>query len=121
MFTFISFNVTRSEIQNLGELFRIALGKVLLEEDFNGKLIQCLVNEGRDIQLSKTNNRKVLGVMVDHVKNAQWMIEDNGGLEKCDLSCVIKKLNRTPLLTQHFSYSIEEFKRILGVSRCVKI
>lgn len=114
LFTFVVFDVDRSQIRDIGNLFRNGLGYALLEEDFNGVLIQCLVNQCHNMHLAKTRNKSIIGVMVDHVKNTRWMVEDNGGLEICDRSRIIRQLNRTPLLTQKFFCSIEEFKRIFS-------
>ncbi len=114
LFTFIAFDVNRQEIKNLGELFRAGLGKALLDEDFDGALIQRLINECRDIQFGKAHNRSVIGVMVDHVKSAKWMVMRDGGLEKSNFTEIIKQLNRTPLLTQEFTYSIEDLGKVLG-------
>lgn len=113
LFTFISFDVKKSQIKNLGELFRIGLGKALLEENFEGSLIQRLINECQDIQFAKTQNRVVIGVMIDHVKHTKYMLPDESGI--WNFSTIVKQLNRTPLLTQKFSYSIEELGRVLGV------
>ena len=60
------------------------------------------------MKFGKTQNRSVIGVMVDHVKNAGSMIIRDGGIERCDATGIIKQLNLTPLLTQKFTYSIEE-------------
>ena len=114
LFTFIVFDVDRSQIRDIGNLFRKGLGCALLDEDFDGTLIQRLVDRCCDVHLAKTRDKSVIGVMVDHVKNARWMIEDNGGLETCDRPRIIKQLNRTPLLTQKFFCSIKEFKRIFS-------
>jgi hypothetical protein len=121
LFTFICFDVNRSEIKNSGKLFRIGFGKALLDEDLEGALIQRLVDECRDVQFARTQDRSVLGVMVDHVKNIKWMVMRDGGLEKSDFSEIIKQLNRTPLLTRDFTYSIEELGKVLGVAVDTKL
>lgn len=113
LFTFVLFDVKKSEIRNLGKIFRIGLGKALLEENFEGALIQRLVNEARDIKFAKTHNRSVLGVMNDHVRHTKYMLMDETGM--WNFSNIIKQLNRTPLLTQKFTFSIEELGRVLGV------
>ncbi|MFC1621587.1 DUF6933 domain-containing protein [Candidatus Omnitrophota bacterium] len=113
LFTFIAFDVKKPEIKNLGKLFRIGLGKTLLEENFEGALIQRLVNECQGIQFTKTHNRSVLGVMNDHVRHAKYMLMDETGM--WNLSNIIKQLNRTPLLTKEFTFSVEELGRVLGI------
>jgi len=116
LFTFISFDVNRAEVRNnLGKLFRTGLGKALLDEDFDGALIQRLVNECSRLQFARTKDRSILGIMVDHVKNTKWMLMHYGGLAKADYSRIIKQLNRTPFLTKEFTYSIEELRKVSGV------
>ncbi|PIQ88697.1 MAG: hypothetical protein COV72_07150 [Candidatus Omnitrophica bacterium CG11_big_fil_rev_8_21_14_0_20_42_13] len=115
LFTFISFAVNRTQIKNIGELFRAGLGKALLDEDFDGAVIQRLVDECHDMQFSKTNNKSVLGAMNDHVKTAKWMVWRDGGLGKCNFPHLIKKLNRTPFSTRRFAYAIEELGKVLGI------
>lgn len=116
LFTFISFDVKRKEIRNnLDKLFCIGLGKALLEEDFDGALIQRLINECSKLQFAKTEDRSILGIMVDHVKNTKWMVMRYGGLKKANYSRIIKQLNRTPFLTEEFTYSIEELRKVLGI------
>lgn len=115
LFTFMSFGVDKAQIKNIGGLFRAGLGRVLLDEDFNGAIIQRLVDECRDMQFGKTNNKSVLGAMNDHVKSAKWMVCQDGGLAKCDFSRLMKKLNRTPFSTRRFAYAIEELGKVLGI------
>lgn len=115
LFTFLSFGVNRTQIKNLGELFREGLGKALLDEGFDGALIRCLIDECRDIQFGKANNKSVLGAMNDHVRSTKWKVWCDGGLEKYDYTRLIKKLNRTPFSTRKFAYAIEELGKALGV------
>jgi len=116
LFTFISFHVSRAEIRsNLDKLFRRELGRILLEEDFDGALIQRLVNECSRLQFARTKDRSILGIMVDHVKNIKWTVMRYGGLVEASYSRIIKQLNRPPFLTQEFTYSIEELRRVLGI------
>lgn len=109
------FGANRAQIKNLGELFREGLGKALLDEGFDGALIRRLIDECRDIQFGKANNKSVLGAMNDHVRSAKWKVLCDGGLEKCDYTRLIKKLNRTPFSTRKFAYAIEELGSVLGV------
>jgi len=113
-FTFISFDVKRPEIKNLGGLFRTGLGNALLDENFEGALIERLINESQDIQFARTQNRVAIGVMIDHIKHTRYMLMDESGI--WNFSAIVKQLNRTPLLTQKFSFAIEELGRVLGVN-----
>ena len=115
LFTFMSFGVNRAQIKNLGEIFRAGLGKTLLDEGFNGALIQRLIGECRDIQFGKTNNKSVLGAMNDHVINTKWLVWKDGGLGKCDIPHLMKQHNRTAFSTYNYAIPIAEFGKVLGV------
>ncbi len=112
LFSFLSFGVRREDIRNLGNLFRIELGRAMLDEDFEGALIQRLISDYQGVRFAKTQDKRVLGVMVDQVKNIKFMLEDKG---VGNLSQIIKLTNRTPVLAFSFVYPISEFKRLLGV------
>jgi hypothetical protein len=116
LYTVIAFEVKRAQIKNIGEIFRRELEKALLDEDFDGAIIQRIINDYEEVQIGKTKDKSVLGVMVEHVKNVRWMIEERESeWNSHNLSEVIKQLNRTPLLTKEFTYSIEELGRVLGI------
>lgn len=116
LFTVISFGVSRTQIKDIGELFRRELGKTLLDEDFDGATTQRIINDCKEVRLARAGDKSTLGVMVDHVKNIRWMVEEReNGWNSHNLSRVIKQINRTPLLTKKFTYSIEELGRVLGV------
>lgn len=114
-FTFMVFNINRAQIRSLGDIFRAELGKVLLEEDFDGALIQRLIDECRDIQFGRTNSKSVLGVMNDHVRNTKWLIWEDGGLGKFDIPRLIKHHNRTIFSPNKYAIPIVEFGKVLGV------
>jgi hypothetical protein len=111
LFTFICFNVTRQQIKNLGKLFREGLGRAMLDEDLEAGIIQGVINEAQDIKYAETQDKRVLGVMVDHVKNVKFIIKNKPDWTPQEL---VKFLNRTPLLTYDFRYAISEFNRIIG-------
>jgi len=112
LYTFISFDVTRAQIKNIGEIFRQGLGNALLDEDFDGATIQRIINDCKEIHIGRTQDKSILGVMVDRVKSVRWMVQEReDGWNPSNLSEVVKQLNRTPLLTKRFTYSIEELGR----------
>jgi hypothetical protein len=45
---------------------------------------------------AKTDSRADLGSLNDLVKNYQWLIENQGGFEFCDLTAIIMNINETP-------------------------
>lgn len=117
-FTLVSFNVRRDEIRNIGRLFRNELVKTLLDEDIDGTTIQQVMDANKEIELGPTRDRKVLGIMVDHVKNLRCMIEaHNIGWNYDKLSVMARDLNRAPLFTstRNACYAIDNLGRQLNV------
>ncbi len=45
---------------------------------------------------AKTDSRADLGSLNDLVRLYQWMIEDDGGLDHCNLTGIILQVNKTP-------------------------
>jgi hypothetical protein len=45
---------------------------------------------------AKTDSRADLGSLNDLVRLYQWRIEDDGGLDRCDLTKIILQINETP-------------------------
>jgi len=114
LFSIISFDVRRPEIRDLADLFRKGLERALRDERFSDEAIRRVLGETGEIRFDRTADRSVLGVMVDHVKTAQYLAWYDGGLGKCDRVDIAKRLNRTPLAKKDFFNSIEEFSRVLG-------
>ena len=114
LFTVISFDVRRPEIRDLAGLFRKELERVLREEQFSDEAARRVLGEAEGVQFDRTADRRVLGVMVDHVKIAQHMVGYKGGLGTCDKVDIVKKLNRTPLKPLKYTYPVEGLGKVLG-------
>jgi hypothetical protein len=114
LFSFISFDVRRPEIRDLSGLFRKELERALRDERFSDEAIRRVLFETGEIRFDRTADRSVLGVMVDQVKITQYFAWHDGGLEKCDRVDIVRRLNRTPMSTIDFRYSIEKFSGMLG-------
>ena len=116
LYTVVAFGVNRELIQDPAKLLRHELGKTLIEDGLEGKLIQNLVDEIHDIDLAPTNNRSIVGVMVDHVKGIRCALDygDWEWNEEC-FQKTIKMLNRTPLIAPRYSYAVDLLGSLLNV------
>lgn len=122
LFSAVAFDTSKSEIRDLGALFRMSLGKVLLEEDLDGALIQRIVNGYRDVQFGRAISKSVLGTMNGAVMDLKGMVVwRDGGIDRSDFPIVMKKLNRIPLKPINYHYAIEELHRVLVVSPSVGV
>jgi hypothetical protein len=62
----------------------------------------------------KITDRKALGNMNDLIFMYKHMILSDGGLEYCNLSEIIGKINRIPQRNIGWGYSINKAKELLG-------
>lgn len=102
---------TRKEV--LPEICLHGLIQLLQFEGFASETIVKVIEDGEDRAYAKTDSRKVLGNMNDLVWMYEHTIWHKGGLENCDLTAVIRKMNRTPQRNLGWSYSIDLAREIL--------
>lgn len=116
LYCVVAFQVNREQIKDLEGLLRRELGKTLIEDGLEGKLIQKLVEEVKDVSFAPTNSRSVVGVMVYHLKNMPWFILDKeDGWSDKNLKNTVKRLNRTPMVAPNYIYAIDFLGQLLGV------
>lgn len=115
LLSFILFGVrngnTRKDI--LPEMCLHGIVQLLQFEGFSSETIVKIIEDGQSKVYAKTDNRKVLGNMNDLVWMYEHMIWHGGGLENCDLTALIQKMNRTPQRNLGWSYSIDLVREIL--------
>ncbi|MBI5374231.1 MAG: hypothetical protein HZA77_02280 [Candidatus Schekmanbacteria bacterium] len=114
LFSFFMPCVNKEGFMILPKLFTATLTAVLQEEKIDDNIINEIISEIGDIRYGKTSNRSVLGSMNDIAYHYKVRIFDGGGLFYCDLSDIIRRLNRLPMLTMH-SCGIEELKKIFNI------
>jgi len=117
LYSVVAFQVNRGQIKNLGGLLRHELGKTLIEDGLEGKLIQKLVEEIKDVSFVQTNNRSIVGIMVDHVKGIRCDDMDYGEWDWTEeqFKKTVKWLNRTPMMSPKYVYAIELLGQLLEV------
>jgi len=114
LFTFFVPGLTKPHFQNFDEVFRQTLFKRLLSENLPQKHIEIFLNDNRKIEITKTNNRSVLGSMNDLTFHLKYRIADEGGLSGVDISKLNHGLNRIPMSAIKEIYSIYELQNLLG-------
>jgi hypothetical protein len=103
----------KPHFQKFQEVFRQNLFKCLLAEDFPQIHIEIFLDNIKEIEICKSNNRSVLGSMNDLALQLKYQIEDEGGLLKTDISKLNHDLNRIPMSANEEIYSIYELKKQL--------
>jgi hypothetical protein len=98
------------------ERFRLGLLKNLMSEGLAEVQVGYLLNEHEQVTITKTNSRSVLGSMNDMAIQIKSIIFVSGGLTDVNLSEVNRQLNRIPMSSIKYKFSIDELKRRLADS-----
>jgi len=99
--------LTKPDFQVFSILFGQHLFKNLLNEDFSQKQIEAVLDEHRDIQYGKTNNRRVLGSMNDLAFQLKCHIKMDGGIKATNIPELNYNLNRTILSLIDYQHPID--------------
>ncbi|MDQ2077941.1 hypothetical protein [Marinimicrobium sp. ABcell2] len=105
---------TNTRKDTFPELCLNGVFQLLKIEGFSGKSISQFMDNSQDFRYMKTTDRKALGNLNDLMFMYEHMILSEGGLEYCDLTEIIRKMNRTPQKNIGWGYSIDKAREILG-------
>jgi hypothetical protein len=97
LFSFVILEVVKNDVLHFGSFFTEGLYKCLSLHQFPSSQVSELVESSQPIVLSATNNRSVLGSMVDlsfQIDNFVWK---QGGLQHCDMAQLNLHLNQIPM------------------------
>ena len=114
LYSFLVPGLKKPQFDNFTEVFGQNLFKNLLWENFPQNQIEIVLDEHREIIISKTNNRSVLGSMNDLAFQLKYRIAAMGGLINVDLSELNHELNRIPMSAIKEVYSIYELRKLLN-------
>lgn len=114
LYTFFVAGLTKPQFQNFDEVFRQNLFRSLVSENLPQKQIEIFLDDIRKIEITKTNNRSVLGSMNDLAFQLKYQIVDEGGLLDTDISKLNHDLNRIPMSAIKEIYSIYELQNLLN-------
>jgi len=112
LYSFFVPGLKKPDFKGFREVFRQNLFKSLMAENFSQKHIEIFLDDIREIEISKTNNRSVLGSMNDLTFQVRCQIADEGGIEIADITKLIHDLNRIPMSAIEETYSIYELKKL---------
>jgi hypothetical protein len=113
LYSFFVPGLKKPDFNNICEVFRQNLFKSLMAENLSQKHIEIFLDDIREIEIYKTNNRSVLGSMNDLTSQLKYQIADEGGIEIADITKLIHDLNRIPMSAIEEIYSIYELKKLL--------
>lgn len=112
-FSFIIYGVRKDNIEKLPNIFLGGLEQALEFEDINNNKIDHIINQCKLIEITKTNSRSILGNLNDLMDMYKIMINHGSGFEYCNLTKIIKRMNRTPQKNLGWKRSIDILREIL--------
>jgi hypothetical protein len=92
-FCFLMPDLKRVHIKNLAVVFRDGLFGALLSEGYPAPMIEHIISEYDTLGYGKATDRTVLGSMTEYAKTYDYWIASEGGLARCDLKAINKKMN----------------------------
>lgn len=104
----------KPEFEYLDEVFGQRLFKALVWDEFPQLLIERMLDAGRAIRFTRSNNRSVLGSMNDIRLHVGLHVEDGGGLAGIDLAQLQHGLNRIPFSAIGYGYPVERLQEYLA-------
>ena len=112
LYSFFVPRLKKPDFGNIREVFRQKFFKALIAEDIPQKHIEIFLKANREIRISKTNNRSVLGSMTDLSFQLKYKIAYEGGIENADIPKLIHDINRIPMSAIEEIYSIYALKKL---------
>lgn len=102
------------EFQHFDKIFRDNLFNTFLSEGFKQKQIETALDEHEEIVFGKTNNRSVLGSMLDQKYVLNTYLSMYGGLDNISIIELNKYLNRNILSAIKMNNPVEMMKSIMA-------
>lgn len=113
LYTFLVTGMKKPEFENILEVFRLNLFKNIAKEKLPQSQVELVFNEHRELMITRTNSRSVLGSMNDLAYQAKYLIYDMGGLSNIDHHVLNYELNRIPMGAIGYRSSREELHKTL--------
>lgn len=99
------------------ESFHLIFGqhifKNMMHENFSQQQIEAVLSQAENIQYAKSNNRSVLGTMIEQRHIIEYSIASEGGLAEIDVYKLNHDLNRIVSSAIGYKYPVEMFKEKL--------
>lgn len=109
LFSIVIFNKKRQELIDFQQLFVETLLFIIYLEGFGVDTIETIRNECKNVIITKTDSRSVLGSMNDRLLELSCILQ--GGVTYEELH---KKLNRTIVLNRDFHRPIDGIRKLLA-------
>ena len=112
LFNFIVPNLSRAQIRELSNIFKVTLECVLAAEEVPVVAITKILLEYESIQYANTHSKSVLGSMNDLAFHYKYRIQSEGGVHSSAVPSIIKALNNMPMGALKYVFPIEALKAV---------
>ena len=116
LMNFITPDVSRAQIQELGDLFRSWLSPVLHHERLDKPIIERILAEYSEIRVAKTESKSVLGSLNDLAYHYDFLIRESGGIHSPEVPDIIYELNRMPMSPLKLVFPDKELRSLYDIS-----
>ncbi len=113
LYSFLIPAVKKENLKNIVEEFLINLSYNLQAEGFSPGVINRVMQKYKEVGFAKTSTRQVLGAMNEFAFEYDFLIKQEGGLERVRILEINRKVNRTPLSPIEYQYPIEVLNNLL--------
>lgn len=113
LYSFVVFRVGKSEIKKLEAQFRSHLRFALEQEDIPEQVVFSILQDYKDIQYAKTNNRSVVGSMNEILAEYKFRVQNAAILNPMTMEELNHEINRTPLKAIGFNYAVEKLHKLI--------
>ncbi|MCI0506344.1 MAG: hypothetical protein L0Z73_09580 [Gammaproteobacteria bacterium] len=114
LLSFIIYGIRKDNIRNFPLVFIHGVEQLLTIEGFDDFIIDRVLEEYSQMNLTKTNNKSLLGNMNDLVHLYTDYVLHEGRFKHADLPDIIHKINRAPQRNLVRRNSIEAAREILN-------
>jgi len=114
LFSLIVLGASNADFKHFSEMFGQALFKAMRHFDFSQAQIETMLDSSREIRVSKTKSRSVLGSMNDMKQMIEHTVRLHGGLANRGMAELYQLLNHTPFKAIGYNYPEEKMRALLN-------
>ena len=104
-------SLKQHDFESFHMVFGQHLFKNMLHENFSQQQIEAILFQVENIQYAKSNNRSVLGTMIEQRHIIEYSVAVEGGLTGLDIYKLNHDLNRIASNAIYYKYPIDMFKK----------
>jgi hypothetical protein len=114
LFGFLIPDVRKADLRRLPDLFLHHLLENLECGDFGAAAVRTALELYGGPSLQRATNRSVLGSMNDYALQFRVMIDSAGGLRRCPILAINRRVSDSPMSAIGYSRGNQELRRVLA-------